>query len=145
MLKQRRYWFLSRWATQITEKIRDRSLVSNRSAGAYLIDRFFAREENSCCDQKFESLQPGWSKRKKSPHAGQNWVLFRPKKKTRDERIPESAGLHIAEEEDSCRRRLKIPKKPRPLLLRAAVAEGGRALVLVLIPKLEREDDNLVL
>ncbi|XXG61981.1 hypothetical protein AAC387_Pa05g0447 [Persea americana] len=103
----------------------DRSLVPDRFAGADLIDGFFAREEGSCCDRKFELPQPAWLERKK----------------TRDERILESARLPVAEEEDSCHCRLKIPEKPLSLLLRPAVAEGGRALIL----KPERKEDNPVL
>ncbi|XXG47162.1 hypothetical protein AAC387_Pa02g1846 [Persea americana] len=103
--------------------------------------RILCRRKGSYCDQKFEPPQPAWSERKKRPDAGQNWILFQ-SKKNRDERIHESAGLCVTEEEDSCRRRLKIPDKPRPLLPRPAVAEGGRAPILVLIPELEREEDS---
>ena len=70
---------------------------------------------------------------------------FDRKKKTRDERIIESAGLRVTEEEDSCRRNLKILEKPRLLLPHHAVAKGGRALVLVLIPEPKLEEDNPVL
>ena len=86
-----------------------------------------------------------WSEIKKSPDASQNWVLFRLKMKTRDERILGFAGLCISEEEDSCRRHLNILEKPRPLLPRPAVAKGGKAVVLVLILEPEREEDNSVL
>ena len=71
--------------------------------------------------------------------------MLRLKKKTIDERILGSTRLCVAEKEDSCCHCLNIPEKPRPLLPHLAVAEGGRALVLVLIPEPEREEDNLVL
>ena len=67
------------------------------------------------------------------------------KKKTRDEKILEYAGLRVAKEKDSYCRCLKNLEKPRPLLLRPTMDEGGRAWVLVLIPKPEREEDNTIL
>ena len=120
-------------------------MVSDRFVGVDLIDGFFAGEEGSSCNQKFDPSQLAWSKRKKSPDAGQNWVLFRLKKKNRDERILEFARLRVAEEEDSCCHRLKISEKPHPLLPRPVVAKGGRAFVLVLIPEPELKEDNPVL
>ncbi|XXG58087.1 hypothetical protein AAC387_Pa04g0485 [Persea americana] len=84
-------------------------------------------------------------KGKRAQTQARTGFCFLPRKRTRDERIVESAGLRIAEEEDSCCRRLKILEKPCPLLPRSVVAEGGRALVLILSPESKREEDNPVL
>lgn len=70
-----------------------------------------------------------WPERKKKTTRA-FCIMFQLKKKMRDERILRSAELRITEEEDSCRRRLKILEK-RPSAAIAMEEEERPLLVFV--------------